>query len=644
MRPFGCPVTILNTIDHLGKFDGKADKGFFVRYSLNSKAFRVFNSRTRIVEENLNIRFSESTPNVVGSGLDWLFDIDALTRTMNYEPIVEITFCTIWPADPPYSQDSESSQDDGSNPLSDDGKKVDEDPTIFNTLMLWPQIRGDEDDGAVVLTCNNLDTTIKWTQKGNHALKDPKLDSGYAGKTSTFQVSRSLDFGGFTKWKNGYRVMMRYVMYVNPGLKFLDFPNRVYNVEKALYGLHQALTAWYETLSYLLDMGFKRIFGFTESQDARHTMETQNPLLKDKDGEEVDVHMYRSMIGSSMYLTSSMDMNIMFAVEMGSVGEVGSGGGVSGDGWGGGGAVGGGGGIGKKRNRENTRAPGTKQTKPRRNGERKRKEKTKNEKKEEDRNADKDKKAKHRESRRRTKKQSRKTETKDETRRKKPNRKERRKDEPHPKQCTDKIKRRKKRKKARETRPKNIKKEKKERREQKQKKRKTKKRTPKKRRRKNTSRKKQQKRRREEKERQGSQQRNKEKQNNKENDEKRTGRAQKKDGKDANKERQKKKATRQHGRRKGDDKEDTRKTPKASRSRQRRRKRKNTKNIKKKKNGDGTEHRKQTSKRQEATRGAEKRKTKKEDKKKRKKKERRRRENKVRGKQGKIRDTVPKEI
>ncbi|GKF04688.1 hypothetical protein Tco_0035356, partial [Tanacetum coccineum] len=39
MRPFGCPVTILNTIDHLGKFNGKADEGFFVRYSTNSKAF-----------------------------------------------------------------------------------------------------------------------------------------------------------------------------------------------------------------------------------------------------------------------------------------------------------------------------------------------------------------------------------------------------------------------------------------------------------------------------------------------------------------------------------------------------------------------------------------------------------------------------
>ncbi|GKF72678.1 retrovirus-related pol polyprotein from transposon TNT 1-94, partial [Tanacetum coccineum] len=58
MRPFGCPVTILNTIDHLGKFDGKADEGFFVGYSTNSKAFRVFNSRTRIVEENPHVQFS----------------------------------------------------------------------------------------------------------------------------------------------------------------------------------------------------------------------------------------------------------------------------------------------------------------------------------------------------------------------------------------------------------------------------------------------------------------------------------------------------------------------------------------------------------------------------------------------------------
>ncbi|GKA26973.1 ribonuclease H-like domain-containing protein [Tanacetum coccineum] len=68
MKPFRCPVIILNTIDHLDKFDGKADEGLFVGYSINSKAFRVFNSRTKIVEENLHVQFSENTPNTARSG------------------------------------------------------------------------------------------------------------------------------------------------------------------------------------------------------------------------------------------------------------------------------------------------------------------------------------------------------------------------------------------------------------------------------------------------------------------------------------------------------------------------------------------------------------------------------------------------
>ncbi|GJV59263.1 uncharacterized mitochondrial protein-like protein [Tanacetum coccineum] len=176
-----------------------------------------------------------------------------------------------------------------------------------------------------------------------------------------------------------------------------DFPDRVYKVEKALYGLHQAPRAWYETLStYLLDNEFQRrkidktlfikrykgdillfqvyvdyiIFGstknelciefeklmpekfqmssmgefifflglqvqqkkdgifisqdkyvgeiimkfwFTDVKTASTPIETQKPLLKDEDGEEVDVHIYRSMIGSLMYLTSSR-LDIMFAV------------------------------------------------------------------------------------------------------------------------------------------------------------------------------------------------------------------------------------------------------------------------------------------------------------------------------------------
>ncbi|GJY67160.1 putative ribonuclease H-like domain-containing protein, partial [Tanacetum coccineum] len=87
IRPFGCHVTILNTIDHLGKFDGKSDEGFLVGYSLNSKAFRVYNLETKRVEENLHIQFLENKPNVAGKGPTWLFDLDYLTDSMNYQPV-----------------------------------------------------------------------------------------------------------------------------------------------------------------------------------------------------------------------------------------------------------------------------------------------------------------------------------------------------------------------------------------------------------------------------------------------------------------------------------------------------------------------------------------------------------------------------
>nr|GEY29498.1 retrovirus-related Pol polyprotein from transposon TNT 1-94 [Tanacetum cinerariifolium] len=84
MRPFGCHVTILNTLDPLGKFEGKADEGFLVGYSVTSKAFRVFNTKTKKVKENLHVRFLENKPNVAGTGPKCLVDIDSLKNSMNY--------------------------------------------------------------------------------------------------------------------------------------------------------------------------------------------------------------------------------------------------------------------------------------------------------------------------------------------------------------------------------------------------------------------------------------------------------------------------------------------------------------------------------------------------------------------------------
>nr|GEV92515.1 putative ribonuclease H-like domain-containing protein [Tanacetum cinerariifolium] len=94
-------------------------------------------------------------------------------------------------------------------------------------------------------------------------------------------------------------------VYQPPRFEDPDYPDKVYKVVNALYGLHQAPRAWYETLAnYLLE---------NDRKSANTPVDTEKPLLKDPDGEDVDVHIYRSMIGTLMYLTSSRP-DIMFAV------------------------------------------------------------------------------------------------------------------------------------------------------------------------------------------------------------------------------------------------------------------------------------------------------------------------------------------
>ncbi|GJS74188.1 putative ribonuclease H-like domain-containing protein [Tanacetum coccineum] len=219
MRPLGCPVTILNTIDHLGKFDGKADEGFFIGYFLNSKAFRVFNSRTRIVEENLHIKFSENTPNVVGSRPNWLIGIDALTRTMNYEPIVTGTQSNGFEGTKACDNaDPKSSQDDGSKPSSDDGKKVDEDPrkdsecndqekednvNSTNNVNVASTNEVNVVDVSAEADMHNLDTTIQVSPIITTRIhKDHPLDQVIGDlqlATQTRRMLKNLEEHGFVK-------------------------------------------------------------------------------------------------------------------------------------------------------------------------------------------------------------------------------------------------------------------------------------------------------------------------------------------------------------------------------------------------------------------------------------------------------------
>ncbi|GJR50825.1 putative ribonuclease H-like domain-containing protein [Tanacetum coccineum] len=133
IRSFGCHVTILNTIDHLGKFAGKSDEGFLVGYSLQSKAFRVYNLVTKRVEENLHINFLENKPNVAGKGPNWLFDLDYLTDSMNYHSVRSENQANL------HAGQQESNQNAGTKDkivAEDSDKEVESDQDCFE-LPIW---------------------------------------------------------------------------------------------------------------------------------------------------------------------------------------------------------------------------------------------------------------------------------------------------------------------------------------------------------------------------------------------------------------------------------------------------------------------------------------------------------------------------
>nr|GEW83764.1 hypothetical protein [Tanacetum cinerariifolium] len=223
VRPFAYHVSILNTIDHLGKFDGKADEGVLVGFSLNSKAFRVFNSRTRIVEENLHISFHESTPNFVGT----------------------------------QSNDFQSSHDDGSKPSSDDGKnddgkiqekKMNEEPE--KTLVDLPNgkraigtkwgFRNKKNERGIMIR-----NKARLVAQGYTKEEWIGYDEFFAPVARIKAISLFLayvSFKDFVMYQIDVKSDFLYVkieeeVYVcqPPGFEDPEFSDRVYKVEKALY-------------------------------------------------------------------------------------------------------------------------------------------------------------------------------------------------------------------------------------------------------------------------------------------------------------------------------------------------------------------------------------------------------------------------
>ncbi|GJU71406.1 putative ribonuclease H-like domain-containing protein [Tanacetum coccineum] len=468
MKPFGCPVTILNTRDHLGKFDGKADKGYFVGYFVVSKAMRVFYTRTRIVKETLNIRFRENTPSVKGNGPDWIFDVDSLTISMNYVPVaawnktngiagtkdsivagqaqtkkelekeyILIPLCTpdllisqgpedcegyagmkpteyagssfdtVVPSTPVSTAGPSFYTAVPSTPVNTAGPSVNN-TSIFRNAYDDEYVEEEVDMNNVISSYTAPDTSFTKFHKDHpedQVFRNNKDKRGIVVKNKARLVAQ-----GHTQEKGIYydevfapvarikaiRLFLAYgsfkdfvvcqmdvnsaflygkikkEVYVCQALGFEDlhFTDKVYKVEKALYGLHQAPKAWYETLSTnLLENGFHKgqidktlfikrhkddilllqvyvddiifrstkkqmsnefetlmhdnqdkyvveilkKFDFSSVKTASTPMEINKTLIKDEEAEDVDVYFYRSMIGLLMYLTASR-RDIIFAV------------------------------------------------------------------------------------------------------------------------------------------------------------------------------------------------------------------------------------------------------------------------------------------------------------------------------------------
>nr|GEV08204.1 putative ribonuclease H-like domain-containing protein [Tanacetum cinerariifolium] len=278
MRPFGCPVTILNTLDTLGKFDGKANEGFLVGYSVNSKAFIVFNSRTKIVQETLHINFLENQPNAkrkakgkspidISTGVRDLrdefedFSSNSINRVNTASaPVTAVrpnptnstnNFNVVGPSDNVVSLNFEI----GGKSLFVDHSQYHDDPDMPSLEDIV--YSDDEEDVGAEADFSNLETNISVSPiPTNRVHKDHPVT----------QIIAYASFMGFMVYQMDVKSPFLYgtieeEVYVcqPPGFKDPDYPDKVYKVVKALYGLHQAPKAWYETLAnYLLENGFQR--------------------------------------------------------------------------------------------------------------------------------------------------------------------------------------------------------------------------------------------------------------------------------------------------------------------------------------------------------------------------------------------------
>ncbi|GJX19113.1 putative ribonuclease H-like domain-containing protein [Tanacetum coccineum] len=350
----------------LGEFDGKSDEGFFVGYSLSSKAFRVYNTRTRRVEENLHIRFLENKPMIEGNGTSEEISQDCIVMPIWKDAsYFDSPSKDVDNGEPKSAADDQKQIEDGLDNENDEKDKYEDDssPKEVNTARQHVNTASPEvNTGHFKL--NTVGPSVNTAS--SYDQESPK-DMFSIGASHTLEATYveffsdedepEVDLGNIT---NSYKVP------TTPNTRIhKDHPieNVIGDIEPTSIAKALSDSSWVEAMQEeLLQFKLQQVFrnkkdekeivirnksrlvaqGHRQEEGIDYEevfspvarieairlflayasfMDVKVALLqliwkafgKDGDADDVDVHLYRSMIGSLMYLTTSRP-DIMFAV------------------------------------------------------------------------------------------------------------------------------------------------------------------------------------------------------------------------------------------------------------------------------------------------------------------------------------------
>nr|GEV79716.1 ribonuclease H-like domain-containing protein [Tanacetum cinerariifolium] len=347
MKPFRCPATILKTRDYLGKFNEKVDEGFFVGYSVVSHKDSAVDAGKMATEVDVS-QVSDNggqDDKVTRSEFEGLLQQKRQTKHINNTNSFNTVSTPINIARPLFVNDALPSPINAAGTLASTNafkehpferfspfKNIFSLPhvpimTIINDTKIFGNAYDDEaveeevDMNNVFSSYTILDAPL------TKFLKDHYKDQVIVSIETHVQIRQMTKINEEHARIEAIRLFLAYASFkdfvVNqmdvksaflygkieekvyvcqpPDFEDPNFLDKLYKVEKALYGLHQAPIACQE--KYVPDILKK--FDFTTVKIATNPIEPNKALVKDAEVKDVDVHLYRSMIESLIYLTAS---------------------------------------------------------------------------------------------------------------------------------------------------------------------------------------------------------------------------------------------------------------------------------------------------------------------------------------------------